>query len=92
MRILATSTLFIAMAGLAACGEKGSSGTAAPQASGAGCAPVAGDTLVVLDDDKKLQTADNIIAVVNGKVRRRGAARGGRQGRRRASTPRSSSR
>lgn len=52
--------------GLAACGESGSSGTEAPDtASGAGCAPVAGNQLVVLDDDKKLQTSDNIIAVVN---------------------------
>ncbi|GAA1034114.1 hypothetical protein GCM10009557_37880 [Virgisporangium ochraceum] len=52
--------------GLAACGESGSSGTEAPDTtSGAGCAPVAGNQLVVLDDDKKLQTSDNIIAVVN---------------------------
>ena len=54
---------------LAACGGEGSSGTKeADKASGAGCAPIAGNQLVVLDDDKKLQTADNIIAVVNAKV------------------------
>jgi len=54
---------------LAACGNEGSSGTKeADKASGAGCAPIAGNQLVVLDDDKKLQTADNIIAVVNAKV------------------------
>jgi osmoprotectant transport system substrate-binding protein len=54
---------------LAACGGEGSSGTKeADKASGAGCAPIAGNQLVVLDDDKKLQTADNIIAVANAKV------------------------
>ena len=54
---------------LAACGGEGSSGTKeADKASGAGCAPIAGNQLVVLDDDKKLQTADNIIAVANPKV------------------------
>jgi len=61
----------LATAGLAAgCGKAGSSGTQAP-ASGAaagGCAPVAGTKLVVLDDDKHLQNADNIIAAVNSKV------------------------
>ncbi|MGI5246913.1 glycine betaine ABC transporter substrate-binding protein [Dactylosporangium sp. CA-139066] len=55
--------------GLAACGEKGSSGTQAPPSvSGAGCAPVAGEKLVVLDDDKKLQLADNVIPAINTKV------------------------
>jgi osmoprotectant transport system substrate-binding protein len=52
----------------AACGESGSSGTtsgaAASSASGAACAPVAGDQLVVLEDDKKLQAVDNIIPAV----------------------------
>ena len=51
------------------CGESGSSGTEAPASvSAAGCAPVAGDQLVVLEDDKKLQNADNIIAAINAKV------------------------
>lgn len=52
---------------LTGCGDAGSSGTEAPQqaASGAGCAPVAGDQLVVLEDDKKLQNSDNIIPAVN---------------------------
>ncbi|MEU5937623.1 glycine betaine ABC transporter substrate-binding protein [Micromonospora sp. NPDC047548] len=52
---------------LTGCGDAGSSGTDAPEqgASGAGCAPVAGDQLVVLDDDKKLQNTDNIIPAVN---------------------------
>ncbi|MEH0841371.1 glycine betaine ABC transporter substrate-binding protein [Micromonospora sp. CPCC 205711] len=52
---------------LTGCGGAGSSGTDAPEqgASGAGCAPVAGNKLVVLDDDKKLQNTDNIIPAVN---------------------------
>jgi osmoprotectant transport system substrate-binding protein len=58
----------------AACGEAGSSGTAAPATSapaeggatgGAACEPVAGDGLVVLEDDQGLQTVDNIIPAVN---------------------------
>ncbi|AVT29803.1 MULTISPECIES: glycine betaine ABC transporter substrate-binding protein [unclassified Plantactinospora] len=55
---------------LAGCGGAGSSGTQAPAtgAQGAGCAPVAGSSLVVLDDDKKLQNTDNIIPAINSKV------------------------
>lgn len=55
---------------LAACGESGSSGTASPPtgATGAGCAPVAGDQLVLLADDKKLQDSDNIVAAVNARA------------------------
>jgi osmoprotectant transport system substrate-binding protein len=55
---------------LAGCGESGSSGTEAPQgaAAGAGCAPVAGKKLVVLEDDKKLQDTDNIIPAINAKA------------------------
>lgn len=60
----------------AACGDPGSSG-AAPEPAGTtstdddaggdlqACAPVAGDALVVLDDDQGLQTVDNIIPAVN---------------------------
>ncbi|MFG3700441.1 glycine betaine ABC transporter substrate-binding protein [Micromonospora sp. NPDC047620] len=61
----------LAAAGLlTGCGDAGSSGTDAPEqaASGAGCAPVAGDQLVVLDDDKKLQNTDNVIPAVNAKA------------------------
>jgi osmoprotectant transport system substrate-binding protein len=61
----------VAAAGLVAgCGKAGSSGTQAPasNAESGGCAPVAGPKLVVLDDDKHLQNADNIIAAVNSKV------------------------
>jgi osmoprotectant transport system substrate-binding protein len=52
---------------LGACGDPGSSGTDAPptQAGGAGCAPIAGEQLVLLADDKKLQNSDNIVAAVN---------------------------
>ncbi|MFI1995127.1 glycine betaine ABC transporter substrate-binding protein [Actinoplanes sp. NPDC020271] len=57
---------------LAGCGEAGSSGTEAPpsaaSAAGAGCAPVAGDKLVVLTDDKKLQNTDNVIPAINKKA------------------------
>ena len=61
----------LATAGLAAgCGKAGSSGTQAPASNAAsgGCAPVAGDKLVVLTDDKKLQNSDNVIAAINGKA------------------------
>ncbi|MEV6693284.1 glycine betaine ABC transporter substrate-binding protein [Micromonospora sp. NPDC051196] len=61
----------VAAAGvLAGCGEAGSSGTEAPQQSAAseGCAPVAGEQLIALTDDKALQNADNIIPAINTKV------------------------
>jgi osmoprotectant transport system substrate-binding protein len=59
-------TLLIA-GSLAACGSKGSSGTAAPAtaASGGGCAGVKDSTIVVLTDDKHLQNSDNIVPAVN---------------------------
>lgn len=55
---------------LAGCGGAGSSGAKAPAAaaSGAGCAPVAGQDLVVLADDKKLQDTDNIIPAIHASV------------------------
>jgi osmoprotectant transport system substrate-binding protein len=70
---LATSVLLL---GLAACGESGSSGTggdaaesSSAEGSGSGgsedCAPVAGEQLVVLEDDQELQNADNVIPAVN---------------------------
>jgi osmoprotectant transport system substrate-binding protein len=61
----------LAAAGLAGgCGQAGSSGTSAPPSAvaGGGCAPVAGPKLVVLQDDKHLQNADNVIAAINGKA------------------------
>jgi len=45
---------------MSACGDSGSSTSAAGS-----CAPVKGDVLVVLEDDKKLQQAENIIPAVN---------------------------
>jgi osmoprotectant transport system substrate-binding protein len=61
--------LALAVVVTAACGESGSSGTGGDagggSASGEACAPVAGDQLVVLEDDKQLQSADNIIPAVN---------------------------
>ena len=54
---------------LAACGKAGSSGTTpADEVKGKGCAPVAGDTLVALKDDKHLQASENIVAVFNAKA------------------------
>src|SRR5687767_6412500 len=67
-RIIAPIALAVALT--AACGESGSSGTGGDaegngSASGETCAPVAGDQLVVLEDDKQLQNADNVIPAVN---------------------------
>jgi osmoprotectant transport system substrate-binding protein len=61
--------LLLAVGIAAGCGKSGSSGTKAPSAvQGSGCAPVGGSQLVVLADDKKLQTVDNIIPAVNAKA------------------------
>ncbi|MEV4346652.1 glycine betaine ABC transporter substrate-binding protein [Actinoplanes sp. NPDC049596] len=67
---LAAATATVAIVSLAACGDAGSSGTEAPPSAavGAGCAPVAGDALVVLEDDKKLQNTDNVIPAINKKA------------------------
>nr|WP_255644629.1 glycine betaine ABC transporter substrate-binding protein [Actinoplanes polyasparticus] len=64
------ATATAAVVSLAGCGGAGSSGTEAPPsaASGAGCAPVAGDKLVVLEDDKKLQNTDNVLPAINKKA------------------------
>ena len=70
-RVALITVGLLAAAGLAGgCGKAGSSGTsAAPSAAaGGGCAPVAGSTLVVLEDDKHLQNADNVIAAINTKA------------------------
>jgi osmoprotectant transport system substrate-binding protein len=69
-RITFIAPLALAVALTAACGESGSSGTGGGEAedtaaSGETCAPVPGDQLVVLEDDKKLQNADNVIPAVN---------------------------
>jgi osmoprotectant transport system substrate-binding protein len=72
MRSRARILVPLAVAGvlLSACGESGSSGTGGAEASGGtasgdACAPVAGEQLVVLEDDQQLQNADNIIPAVN---------------------------
>jgi osmoprotectant transport system substrate-binding protein len=61
--------LVLATALLSACGQSGSSGSgggtaSGGSASGSACAPVAGDQLVVLQDDKHLQNADNVVPLV----------------------------
>ncbi|GAA3931797.1 glycine betaine ABC transporter substrate-binding protein [Actinoplanes auranticolor] len=68
--LLTAGTLMTAAVILAGCGESGSSGTEAPasSAAGNGCAPVAGDKLVVLTDDKNLQNTDNIVPAINKKA------------------------
>jgi osmoprotectant transport system substrate-binding protein len=69
-RFLYPVTLAAVLAATAACGSSGSSGTgggsaAASGGSGSACAPVAGSQLVVLQDDKHLQNADNVVPAVN---------------------------
>jgi osmoprotectant transport system substrate-binding protein len=71
MSVLLLAGTLVAAIGLTACGKAGSSGTSAPPtntAAGAGCAPIAGSTLVLLTDDKHLQSSDNIVAVANKSV------------------------
>jgi osmoprotectant transport system substrate-binding protein len=67
--LMATSAT-AAIVTLAGCGSAGSSGTEAPpsSATGAGCAPVAGNSLVVLTDDKNLQNTDNVLPAINKKA------------------------
>ncbi len=68
-RIRFIAPLAVLVALTAACGDSGSSGTGGDSdstaAAGDTCAPVAGDQLVVLEDDKHLQNADNVIPAVN---------------------------
>jgi osmoprotectant transport system substrate-binding protein len=69
-RIRFIAPLAVAVALTAACGESGSSNSgggsdAGGTASGEACAPVPGDQLVVLEDDKHHQNADNVIPAVN---------------------------
>ncbi|MEV6306304.1 glycine betaine ABC transporter substrate-binding protein [Actinoplanes sp. NPDC051861] len=70
--LLRAAGVFAVAVVLAGCGEAGSSGTEAPASvaagGGAGCAPVAGDALVVLTDDKQLQNTDNVIPAINKKA------------------------
>lgn len=69
-RMLGVAGLLLIALFLSACGDSGSSGTkakstASSDSSKEACDPVAGDELVVLEDDKQLQTVDNIIPAVN---------------------------
>lgn len=70
MRKRAQLVLPLALAAIltTACGESGSSGGSGggstAEASGSACAPIEGDELVVLEDDKELQAVDNIIPMV----------------------------
>jgi osmoprotectant transport system substrate-binding protein len=79
MRAKVVPPLLLAAALLAACGQSGSSGSSAAggsssssggssSAAGGSCAPVAGQQLVVLQDDKHLQAADAIVPLVNTKT------------------------
>jgi osmoprotectant transport system substrate-binding protein len=75
LRTAGTAGLLLLTLTLAGCGSSGQSGTkAAPTKSGSAaaggqaCEAKAGDGLVALTDDKKLQTVDNIIPAVNAKA------------------------
>jgi osmoprotectant transport system substrate-binding protein len=72
LRALGTAGVLIATLALAGCGDSGQSGTKAQPtksgssaAGGEACEAKPGDALVALEDDKKLQTVDNIIPAVN---------------------------
>lgn len=69
LALLSATTLGAALL-LAGCGDPGSGGgvadpTTDASATGAACEPVAGDQLVVLEDDKALQNSENIIPAIN---------------------------
>lgn len=69
MRSLRRVVVVVACLGMVAgCSSGGSDKPKVDAAMESGCAPVAGKQLVLLDDDKKLQTANNIIPVVHDKV------------------------
>jgi osmoprotectant transport system substrate-binding protein len=70
-RITVIAPLLAVVALTAACGSSGSSGTGGGSSASSGnasggskCAPVAGDKLVVLEDDKHLQNADNVVPIL----------------------------
>ena len=84
---LGTAGLLLLTLTLSACGSSGQSGTkttpsksSSAAAGGQACEAVAGDQLVALEDDKKLQTVDNIIPAVNAEGRDPAAARRAQQG------------
>lgn len=56
----------VVLAAVAGCAQTGPSGTGGTDStSAAACDPVADEQLVVLADDKELQTADNVIPAIN---------------------------
>ncbi|MDP9241375.1 MAG: glycine/betaine ABC transporter substrate-binding protein [Actinomycetota bacterium] len=57
--LIVAAVLTLALSG---CGDSGSSGSST---AAKGCKAANGDKLVVLEDDKKLQTVDNIIPAIN---------------------------
>lgn len=71
-RALGAAVAVLSLTLLTACGEPGSAGGGGGSSSGgsdlAACEAVPGDELVVLDDDQKLQTVDNIIPAINAKA------------------------
>ena len=79
-RIRIVAPLALALLATAACGQSGSSGTgggsssSGANAAGSSCAPVKGDQLVVLKDDKTLQNADNIVPAVNASAAQKSSA------------------
>jgi osmoprotectant transport system substrate-binding protein len=76
MRLFGAAGLLLLTLTVSACGDSGQSGTQTsekPSASGSSaaataCDPVAGQQLVALQDDKKLQNADNVIPAINAKA------------------------
>jgi osmoprotectant transport system substrate-binding protein len=68
-RALGAAAAVVSLAFLTACGEPGSAGGGGSSPTGgsnvAACEAVPGDELVVLEDDKQLQTVDNIVPAVN---------------------------
>ncbi|MBE1877340.1 glycine betaine ABC transporter substrate-binding protein [Myceligenerans pegani] len=68
LRLVGAATAVVGLTLLTACGEPGSAGGNSTDDGtdvAATCEPIAGDEIVVLDDDQHLQTVDNIIPAVN---------------------------
>src|SRR5881394_2329950 len=62
--VLGASVLVLSAAALVACGKEGSSSGGSSGGQAAKCQTAKGNELVVLQDDKHLQTADNVIPAV----------------------------
>ena len=71
-RALGAAVAVLSLTLLTACGEPGSAGGSDSGSSAGGsiaaCEAVPGDEIVVLEDDQKLQTVDNIIPAINAKA------------------------